>query len=65
MVGLLDTLCGDRELPTRYVELPTGSQHAEILAAPAGAIERAIDDGILVVSTPGSASEAGRASRAP
>lgn len=52
VLGLLNTLCEARGSDLRFVELPTGSQDACVLAAPARAIRTAVDDGVLVVIWP-------------
>ncbi|MDC3958778.1 hypothetical protein [Polyangium jinanense] len=52
VLGLLNTLCEARGSDLRFVELPTGSQDACVLAAPARAIQTAVDEGILVVIWP-------------
>ncbi|MDI1449746.1 hypothetical protein [Polyangium sp. 6x1] len=52
VLGLLNTLCEARGSDLRFVELPTGSQDACVLAAPERAIRTAVDDGVLVVIWP-------------
>ncbi|MDI1476731.1 hypothetical protein [Polyangium sp. y55x31] len=52
VLGLLNTLCEARGSDLRFVELSTGSQDGCVLAAPARAIQTAVDDGVLVVIWP-------------
>lgn len=52
VLGLLNSLCEARNSALRFVELPTGSQQAAVLAAPASAIRRARADGLLVLVLP-------------
>ncbi|TKC98740.1 hypothetical protein [Polyangium fumosum] len=51
-LALLNTLCEARGSDLRFVELPTGSQDGCVLAAPARAIQTAVDEGVLVVIWP-------------
>ncbi|MDC0676020.1 hypothetical protein [Nannocystis radixulma] len=61
MLGLLNTLCSARGLDIRFVALPTDSQDAHVIAAPAGAILRALADGSLVLAEADAAATFGRA----
>ncbi|MFY0531102.1 hypothetical protein [Nannocystis pusilla] len=61
VLGLLNTVCEALGRDIRFVALPTDSQEAHVIAAPADAILRALADGSLVLAEADAAATSGRA----